>query len=93
MIRNAPPKHPDSSKWYWLRWPAEELDGATISTSSWLLPVGLTLDDEAIIGSLVGLRISGGSLGDDLIVWNNITTTDSEDLRESLLIRIRETGH
>jgi len=93
MIRNAPPKHPDSSKWYWLEWPAAELDGATITNSSWQLPTGLVKNDSMLSGRLVGIRLSGGSLDDDLVVWNNITTSSGEDLREALLIRIRETGH
>ena len=93
MIRNAPPKHPDSSKWYWLQWDATELDSATISTSSWTLPAGLTQDAVAVSGALVGIRISGGTLGQDYDVVNNITTSSSEDLRETLRIRIRESGH
>lgn len=93
MIKHAPPKHPDSSKWYWIAWDATELDGATIQTSTWTLPAGLTLDAQAVSGLLVGARISGGTLGQDYDVLNNITTSSSEDLRESLRVRIRTTGH
>lgn len=93
MIRNAAPKHPDSSKWYWLQWPADELDGAAITSSSWQLPTGLTEDDSLVDGLLVGIRLSGGNEGADLVVWNNITTSAGEDLRQALLIRIRTSGH
>lgn len=93
MIKDAPPKHPDSSKWYWLQWDATELDGATISASTWTVPAGITQDAVSASGLLVGIRISGGTLGQDYDLINNITTSSGEDLREGLRIRIRESGH
>lgn len=94
MIRRAAPKHPDSTKWYWLRWSATELDGGSIVSSQWTLPAGLVLEDSAIVADLVGMKISGGLLQSDYEVWNRIVTDGpGEDLRESILIRIRESGH
>jgi len=95
MIRTAPALHPSSSKWYWGEWPASELDGATIATSTWTVPAGLALDAEAIDGLAVGVRLSvdGASEGDVLDVVNRITTSSGETLHETVRIRIHSTGH
>lgn len=93
MIRNAPPKHPVSSKWYWLQWPSDELQNAKILTSSWQVPAGLTLDTEMLSGYRVGVRLSGGVDGEDYSVVNQITTDNSETLHEAVLIRCRTSGH
>lgn len=93
MIRNAPPKHPDSSKWYWLDWPAKELQSASITTSTWLLPVGITNDAESLSGKRVGIRLGGGTDGQDYNVINEIVTSSGEVLHETLVIRCRTSGH
>lgn len=93
MIKDAAPKHPDSSKWYWLEWDSTELNGAAISTSAWNLPAGITQDAVAVSGLMVGIRLSGGTLNQDYDVQNNITTSNGENLRERIRIYIREEGH
>lgn len=93
MIRNAPPKHPDSSKWYWLEWSKKELQGALITASTWTLPAGLTADAEQQSGYRVGVRVSGGAEGEDHDLVNQITTDAGETLHETLRLRIRSTGH
>jgi hypothetical protein len=93
MIRNAPPKHPASSKWYWLEWSADELQDATITASSWTVPAGLTKDAEMQSGLKVGVRVSGGNEGDSVEVINQITTSDSQTLHQRLQIRINDSGH
>ncbi len=93
MIRHAPPKHPQSSKWYWLEWPAEELQKATITDSSWTVPEGLVLDAQEHFGFRVGLRVSGGVEGQNYEVTNQIITDNSETLHESMIIRCRASGH
>lgn len=93
MIRNAPPKHPDSAKWYWLEWPADELQKATITASTWTAPEGLDIDTDSKNGYRVGVRLSGGVDGEDYIVTNQINTSNSEILHEQITIRIAETGH
>jgi len=93
MIRNAPPKHPDSSKWYWLQWPADELQKAVITSSNWTVPDGLMLDMKMESGYRVGLRLSGGVDGEDYEIVNQIQTNNSETLHEVMIIRCRTSGH
>jgi len=92
MIRDAPPKHPASEKWYWLQWPSDELQ-ATIASSSWQVPVGLVMEAETHTDYLVGIRISGGELKKNYTLVNEITTTNNETLHETLIVRVRDTGH
>ncbi len=93
MIRNAPPKHPDSAKWYWFDWDNGELDGATIDTSAWSLPAGITMDAESASGRRVGIKLSGGTLDDEYILQNRIITSGGETLHMRVIIRIRLSGH
>lgn len=93
MIRNAPPKHPDSSKWYWVEWSSDELDGAAITGSTWTAPAGITIDQESLSGYRAGVRLSGGTLGAEYDLVNEITTDAGELLHETLKIRVLESGH
>ncbi len=93
MIKDAPPKHPDSDKWYYLQWHDSELDGSAIISSNWVVPAPLVNEQQMIIGLLVGVRLSGGVLADDYDVVNKITTSSSEAIQETMRIRIRESGH
>jgi hypothetical protein len=93
MIRNAPPKHPDSTKWYWIEWSADELQNAAVTASSWDLPAGISMDQQSLSGYRAGVRLSGGTDGEKYEVVNTISTDAGETLHETLLIRIRDTGH
>lgn len=93
MIRDAPPKHPASSKWYSFRWSETELNGATVDASTWTLPAGITAQAELRSGYLVGVRLVGGTLDDDYDITNQITTSTGEILHETIRIRIRNSGH
>ena len=93
MIRNADPKHPDSEKWYGLRWDATELQNSPIVSAVWTLPVGITALESEFTGFISSLKVSGGDLGEDYLAWVAITTASGETLHESLLIKIRKYGH
>lgn len=93
MIRDAAPKHPDSNKWYWFEWSAKELQGANLSGVSWTVPDGITLDEQAFSGRLMGMKLSSGILGADYDIDVEVTTTLPETLHETVRIRIRSTGH
>jgi len=92
MIRNAPPKHPDSAKWYWFDWSNDELDGAAIDASNWTVPAGITKDAESFSGQRVGIKLSGGTLDDEYELVNQITTS-AETLHVRVRIKIKLSGH
>lgn len=65
---------------------ARELDGETISTSTWAGD-GLTLSGEAISGSTVTALASGGADGTIYEVKNTITTSGGQTFVKRLVIR------
>ncbi|MBN4063471.1 hypothetical protein JYT79_01685 [Cardiobacterium sp. AH-315-I02] len=93
MIRKAPPKHPDSSKWYFLQWSSKELQNASITSSVWVLPADIVAEQESVVDLLVGVRLSGGVLESDYDVVNKITTSVGENIQVTMRLRIRATGH
>jgi hypothetical protein len=56
---------------------SQYLDGASISTSSWQLPSGLTEVDRVATSSRATIYIGGGTDSESYIVANTITTDES----------------
>lgn len=46
-----------------------------ISTSTWIIPAGLTAGAQGVTGSVTTVWISGGTDGADYVIVNRITTT------------------
>lgn len=96
IVRNCPPIHPDSSKWYWLIWNAAELGAdVTIDTASWDVATGLVQDAVGLSGLSVGIRlsVSGGVEDQYYDVTCEITTSANETLHETLRILISSDAH
>jgi hypothetical protein len=96
ISRNVPPLHPDSSKWYWVRWSQTELgDGVTIASTEWTLPDGLQSDQTGLSGLSVGIRlsVSTGTAGNYYDVGVAVTTSKPEVLNETLRILVSTDGH
>lgn len=93
IIRNGPPKHPSSEKWYYLQWNATELQGAVISTITWTVPSGITKLSESINGMFVGIKLSGGTLGQEYACALEINTNLPEILHATLVVKIDSKGH
>lgn len=91
MLTNVDPKHPTASKIYTLNWAKGLNSGATISTSSWVVPSGLTkADDDIVTGSLAtSVQVSGGIAGQQYVLRNVITTSDGETLAEDCQLTVR----
>lgn len=65
-------KDPLSITAYGVEW-EDWLEGATIDSSTWVLPVEITKDAESIDGALCIIVLSGGTLDDNYPVRNIIT--------------------
>jgi hypothetical protein len=91
-LNDVDPKDPGESKLYTMDWTATLSSGATVSTSTWTLPPGLTNVADAIVtGSLkTTVKVSGGNDGQDYELVNQITTSDGETLVQAGLLRVRK---
>jgi len=85
-------KDPDETKFYYMDWEPYINDGATVSTSTWLIQSGLTSADPTItVGSLkTRITLSGGISGADYQCRNTAVTSDGETLQLTGVVRVRE---
>ena len=79
-----------------------ELQGATISTSTWFVPAGITKDSDnegAVtiqevaydINTITTIWLSSGSIGESYDLVNRITTSDNRTLDKTITIDIETT--
>jgi len=108
-----PPKDPNAVDFYHIVWCSEdgtndgtasdtgELQGATISTTDWTLPAGITEDSENTseltmrgityaADTVTTIKLSSGTGGLDYELLNRITTSDGRTLDKSITIMVRE---
>ena len=81
-------KDPDSAQTIEVNW-ARELDGETISTSSWEGD-GLTLASQSTSGSTATALASGGVHGSRYEVKNTVTTSGGQTFAKRLVVSVRE---
>ena len=79
-----------------------ELKSATISTSTWTVPTGITKDSDVktavtvqgvtyAANTVATIWLSSGTAGTDYEVVNRIVTSDSRTLDHTIIIKCRET--
>jgi hypothetical protein len=113
MAINLPSKDPDDVEPFFAIWCSKdgtnantvadtgELKGATISTSAWTVPSGITEDSSntaavTIKGvsysnaTVATIWLSGGTAGTEYELTNKITTSDSRTLSQSITIEVKE---
>lgn len=78
-----------------------ELQGATIATSVWTVPAGITKDSDTTnaanlhgvsyaIDTVATIWLSGGTADNTYSIVNTITTSDSRTLRRTVTIRVED---
>ncbi len=110
---SLPPKDPNGVDFYHIVWCSKdgtndgsagdtgELQGATISTTTWTLPSGITKDSDnksALTmrgitygaNTVTSILLSSGTGGLDYELLNRITTSDSRTLDKTITIPVRE---
>ena len=65
-------------------------DGETISSSSWVIPAGITEDSETQDATTATIWISGGTAGVDYLCTNTIVTSDSRTRVTSFYLLVRD---
>lgn len=90
MTMRAPldPKTPDEEKDYGIDW-TDQLDGATITASSWVLPSGISSSGDDIDGATAVIRVTGGTAGQNYTLLNAVELSNGEQLEDVIEIRVR----
>ena len=110
-VQKMPTKDPASVEPYFIVWCSRngtndgsatdtgELQGATISTSTWSVPSGITKDSDNKNGVSIGavdyavntvttIWLSGGTAGTVYTLTNTITTSDGRTLVKSIAVPV-----
>lgn len=82
-------KDPDSTEDYAFYW-VMDLDGDTISTSTFLLPDGLTEVSSTNDDTKTQIFVSGGTSGQTYRITNRIVTSGGRTFDKTIRILIRE---
>lgn len=82
-------KDSDEITLYGVDW-LDRLGEATILTSTWIVPAGITQVTDSYTDTQTAIKVSGGALGSIYRVTNRITTSDGETLDQSIDIEIIE---
>ncbi len=85
-------KDPDAILDYHFDWAGGEdwLDDDAISSSSWIVPSGITNDLDTNTTTVATIWLSGGTAGQTYVVVNRIVTVDGRTNDASIIINVRE---
>ena len=108
-----PAKDPDDTDLYWVVWCDEagvndasandhgELQGETISTSTWTADTGITIESSNTnsvtvrgvtypVDTIACVKLSGGTAGQEYEVTNKITTSGGRTLSKTIKVPVAE---
>lgn len=83
-------KDPDEVLDYTVDWDNRLLTGETISTSTWVIPTGITKDSDANDDTTATVWLSGGTAGTNYSLVNRITTSQGRTYDQTITIRVNE---
>lgn len=81
-------KEPTEILDYRIDW-SDWLDGLTISASTWIVPSGVTSEDETNTSTITLIRLSGGTWGETYELQNTIVASNGETETRSILVKIQ----
>lgn len=82
-------KDPDSNGTFALEW-GDFLDGATIVSSSWVVPTGVTSSADGNDDFDAFIRIAGGTDGIDYQFDNTVIDSNGDEWQRSVTLQVRE---
>lgn len=82
-------KDPNESIFFGVDW-TDYLGTANISTSTWIVPTGITNLTSSFTTKTASIKLSGGTLGIVYRVTNRITTSGGETVDQSIDIEVIE---
>lgn len=80
-------KDPNATLDYEIDW-AAWLDGDTISTSTWIVPSGITDGTKSNTSTTTTIWLSGGAAGERYRITNRITTAGGRTDDRSITVRV-----
>lgn len=89
-MKYFPPKDPDEVLDYVIDW-SDELTAVsdTITTSTWIVPLGITNDDETTTSTAATIWLSGGTDGTTYKLINRIVTAGDRTYESAIGVRVR----
>lgn len=82
-------KDPNEVKDYTLDWGERRLaEGETISTSTWIVPDGITADSDTDTDTTTTVWLSGGTAGEHYRCTNRVTTTQGRTYDWSITVQL-----
>lgn len=87
-MKRWPFKDPDEVLDFEVDWDAR-LGADTISTVTWTMPTGLTLDSQSVNGDVAIAWISGGTTGQSYNVGCRVVTTGGRTYDETIILPVR----
>jgi len=91
MVYKLDPKDPDAFIDYnidWSKW-LDAVTGDIITNSVWIVPVGLTKDNDSFTNSQTTVWLSGGVLGVTYNLVNRITTANGRIQDQTIQILVK----
>lgn len=84
-----PDKDPNDVLDYRVDW-SSRLEGDTISTSTWIVPSGITQDSAVSDDSTSTIWLSGGTAGETYSLTNRVVTDGGRTMDQSVRIKVKE---
>lgn len=88
MALEWPFKDPDEVLDYQLDW-AERLDSDTITTSTWIVPDGITKNSDGKSNTATTIWLSGGESNSSYLITNRIVTAGGRTMDQSVRLKIK----
>ena len=84
-------KDPDEVKDYQLDWGSRRLaDSETISTSTWIVPSGITKDSDTDTDTTTTIWLSGGTAGVEYRLTNRVVTSQGRTYDWSTVVNVTD---
>lgn len=84
-----PDKDPDDILDYQVNWAARLADAETITAATWVVPDGITQDDDEFTDTTATIWLSGGTAGTTYNVVSRITTSGGRQMDQTTRLKVK----
>ena len=89
-------KDPDEVQDYGFDWNGDADDGGpwledgdTVSTSTWIVPSGITKDSDSKSTTVTKIWLSGGTDGEEYLIANRMVSAEGRTVERSFVVQVR----